>query len=132
MSRHRRPEDILNTGPGRATTPLMLATRASDLGLDIAVRYARGQRVDADEVLELLATEVALARATRRGLQTSVLRALMAGATWRQISEATASSPADAKTAFLTWVAEQRRHLPNLFTAADEAHARRLAEEAKR
>ncbi|WP_239382552.1 hypothetical protein [Frankia sp. CIT1] len=132
MSRPCQPEDILDVEPGRSATPLMLATRAADLGLDIAVRHARGQRVDADEVLELLATEVAAARAARRGLQTGVLRALHAGATWRQIGEATASSPADATAAFLTWVAEQHRHLPDLFTAVDEAHACRLAVEAGR
>ncbi len=131
MNRPRRPDDVLYR-PGQVVTPLLLATRASDLGLDIAVRHARGQRIDTDEVLELLATEVALARSARYGLQTTVLRALRAAADWRQIGEATDTTPAQAKAAFLTWVDKQRHHLPDTFTDLDADHARRLAEAADR
>ncbi len=96
------------------------------------MRHASGQRIDTDEVLELLATEIALARAARYGLQTTVLRALRAAADWRQIGEATETTSAQAKAAFLTWVDEQRHHLSDTFTDVDADHARRLAEEADR
>ncbi len=131
MNRPRRPDDVLYR-PGQIATPLLLATRASDLGLDIAVRQASGQRIDTDEVLELLATEVALTHSARFGLQTTVLRALRAGAGWRQIGAATETTSAQAKAAFLAWVDEQRRCLPDTFTDHDVDHARRLAEEANR